>query len=182
MKNVLLVILIIFLVTHVGCATADKNMVEKDSMEKKTMEDKSMADKESMQKEAMDKEGTFMAQGNILAGTKTPYIEYNKADYDKALAEDKTVVLYFYANWCPICRVEQVSTFAAFSELQLPNVVGFRVNYKDSDTTDDEVELAKQFGVTYQHTKVIIKSGEKVLKAPDSWDKERYISEITKYA
>jgi len=197
MRNILLVILVAFLITIVGCATADKILTEKEVMEKKAMEDKAMAEKDAMIKDegmkkegevmekkedTMTKEGTFMAKGNILAGTTTPYIDYNKEDYDKALAEGKTVVLYFYASWCPICRVEQSSTFSAFNELQLPNVVGFRVNFKDSDTTDDEIELAKQFGVTYQHTKVIIKNGERVLKAPDGWDKERYISEITKYA
>ncbi len=209
MKTLYLAALIALFVLIAGCtatnkankkmmgkdAMEDKNMAEndmqkdamikeEDAMEKKAMEDKTMAEKDAMEKkgDTMAKEGTFMAKGTILAGSTTPYIEYNKEDYEKALAENKVVVLYFYANWCPICRVEQISTFAAFNELQFPNVVGFRVNFKDSDTTDDGVELAKQYGVTYQHTKVIIKNGERVLKAPDSWDKERYISEISKYA
>ena len=118
----------------------------------------------------------------ILAGTTTPYIEFNKQDYQKALSENKIILLYFYANWCPLCKLEEPQTFAAFNELNKTDFIGFRVNYKDSDTDEDEVELAKEFGVTYQHTKVIIKNGQRVLKAPDSWDKDRYLEEIKKYA
>ena len=120
--------------------------------------------------------------GAVLAGTITPYIDYTKEDYDKALAENKVIVLNFYANWCPICKTEQPEAFVAFNELKKPNVIGFRVHFKDSEVTADETALAQQFGVPYQHTKVIVKDGKKVLKAPDSWDKERYISEISKYA
>lgn len=58
----------------------------------------------------------------------------------------------------------------------------FRVNYKDSDTDDDEVALAKKFGITYQHTKVIIKNGERILKSLEGWDEEKYLTEINKVA
>jgi|SRR3989344_2770292 len=128
------------------------------------------------------KEEGSMEKGKVLAGTTTKYLEFNKADYDRALAENKVVLLNFYANWCPICRAEQPSALAAFNELNKENVIGFRVNYKDSDTNSDEETLAEQFQIPYQHTKVIIVNGKQVLKSPDSWDKERYMGEISKYA
>ena len=117
-------------------------------------------------------------QGKLLAGTATPYYEFNKADYELALKTKHYVVLYFYANWCPICKAEQPNTFAAFDELQRADMVGFRVNYRDSETDADEEDLAKQFGVSYQHTKVVLKDGVRILKAPDSWDKQRYLDEL----
>lgn len=120
--------------------------------------------------------------GALLSGSETKYLDFNKNDYDKSLSEGKTILLYFYANWCPLCKEEQVETISAFNELSFPNFIGFRVNYKDSDTDKNEEELAKEFGISYQHTKVIIKNGERILKAPDSWDKERYIQEISKVA
>ena len=120
--------------------------------------------------------------GKVLAGTEaTKYIEFNKADYNKALKEKKKILLYFYASWCPICRAEQPDTFAAFNEINDSDLIGFRVNYRDSDTDADEEALAKEFGVSYQHTKVILKNGERVGKFPDSWDKERYLEELAKY-
>ena len=40
--------------------------------------------------------------------------------------------------------------------------------------------LAKQFGVAYQHTKVFVKSSTRILKSPEGWDRERYLTEINK--
>ena len=134
--------------------------------------------------EAMKKEEVIMMEksytGKVLAGTTTKYLDFNKADYEKALKEKKKILLYFYANWCPICKREQPETFAAFNEINDADLIGFRVNYRDSDTDTDEEALAKEFGVSYQHTKVLLKEGQRVGKFPDSWDKQRYLDELAK--
>lgn len=128
--------------------------------------------------EAMMQQGY---KGKVLAGTeKTKYLEFNRADYDKALKEKKKILLYFYANWCPTCRLEQPQTFAAFNEINDQDLIGFRVNFRDSDTDADEEALAREFGVSYQHTKIILKGGQKAGKFPDSWDKQRYLDELNK--
>ncbi|MBI3459265.1 redoxin domain-containing protein [Candidatus Azambacteria bacterium] len=116
----------------------------------------------------------------ILAGTLAPLLDYNKADYNAAIASDKLVVLYFYANWCPLCVKEFPLMQEVFNELTTDKVVGFRVNYNDSDTDSNEIALARQFGVAYQHTKVFVKHGQRILKSPESWDEERYETEIQK--
>lgn len=118
----------------------------------------------------------------LLAGNKAKYYEFTQEAYDGALNQNNIILLYFYANWCPICRAEQPETLAAFNELDNENVVGFRVNYKDSQTDEYEEALAKEFGITYQHTKVILKDGQRILKAPDTWDKDRYLEELKKVA
>lgn len=120
----------------------------------------------------------FEAQGNVLVGTTSKYIEFNTPDYEKAKSEGRTVLLYFFADWCPICKNEQKQTFAAFNELGDPNVVGFRVHYKDNSVSDEELALAKTYGITYQHTKIILKNGVQVQKSLESWDKKRYISQL----
>ncbi|TSC58468.1 MAG: Uncharacterized protein Greene041679_105 [Parcubacteria group bacterium Greene0416_79] len=132
----------------------------------------------------MKKEGEAMMTkytGTVLAGASAPLLEYNKADYDAAIASDKLVVLYFYANWCPICKVEFPIIQETFNELTTDKVIGIRINYKDSNTDKDEENLARQYGITYQHTKVFVKNGTQVLKAPDTWDDKRYDIEISKY-
>ncbi len=119
--------------------------------------------------------------GAVLAGQSAPLLDFTKADYDAALKTDKLVVLYFYANWCPICKEEiQNSLYPAFDELATDRVIGLRVNYKDSDTDKDEENLARQYGISYQHTKVFVRNGQPILKAPDGWDKARYLAEINK--
>jgi thiol-disulfide isomerase/thioredoxin len=124
----------------------------------------------------------FVPSGEVLAGSTTPYVDFNRDDYDRALREGRTIMLYFYANWCPICRVELSRTRAAFDELNLPGIVGFQVSYNDNETDDFEENLARQFGIAYQHTKVILKGGQQVLKNGETWGKDRYIEELTNVA
>jgi len=122
--------------------------------------------------------GTY--SGAVLAGSSAVLLDFNKADYNAALETDKVIVLYFYANWCPVCRAEFPAAQAAFNELKTDKVIGFRVNFNDDQTDNDEKEIARQFGVPYQHTKVFIKNKVQILKSPETWDKARYISEINK--
>lgn len=120
--------------------------------------------------------------GTIIAGKDSPLIDFDKSDYDTATQTDKLVVLYFYANWCPICRVEVANAlYPAFSEITTGDVIGFRVNYNDNQTDSDEKNLAREFGIAYQHTKVFLKKGQRVLKSPEGWDKNRYLEEINRY-
>jgi len=146
-------------------------------MDEGVMEDITSDGSIMMEGDSMMTESPY--SGEVIAGEKTPLIDFNKADYEKALAEEKMIVLYFFANWCPTCKEEVTNAlYPAFDELDLEGVVGFRVNYNDNQTDNDEKDLAREFGVAYQHTKVFVKDGERILKSPESWDKGRYLEEI----
>lgn len=58
--------------------------------------------------------------------------------------------------------------------------MGFRVNFNDSDTDQDEKDLAKQFKIPYQHSKIILKNGKEFSRYLDSWDKATFDKEISK--
>lgn len=131
-----------------------------------------------MKKEGEEMMGTYT--GTVLAGTSALLLDFTKADYDAAVKSDKLVVLYFYANWCPICKAEFPVMQKTFNELSTDKVIGFRVNYNDDQTDNDEKNLAKEFGVAYQHTKVFVKNGQRILKSPEGWDSTRYNIEINK--
>lgn len=176
-KSYKLVLFMLLSFVAFGCKQAATDLMEQDAMTEK--DDTMMKEEAVMEKDESTMQNSYI--GKVLAGTeKTKYLEFNKADYDKAMKEKSKILLYFYANWCPICKREQQDTFAAFNEINDPDLIGFRVNYRDSDTDSDEEALAKEFGVGYQHTKVILKDGQRVGKWPDSWDKERYLEELSK--
>lgn len=108
--------------------------------------------------------------GKVLAGNSSPFLEFKKGDYEKALRSNKIILLDFYANWCPICRAEAPGLHRGFDSLTTDKIVGFRVNFNDSETDSDEKQLAKDFNIPYQHTKVIIKNGQEIARSVDQWD------------
>ncbi|MEK7600588.1 MAG: TlpA disulfide reductase family protein [Patescibacteria group bacterium] len=118
--------------------------------------------------------------GTKLAGSNSPFLDFSVTDYSAAKESGRMIVLFFYASWCPICKAEMPNIEGAFNQLSTDQVVGFRVNYNDSDTDDVEKGLAREFGIAYQHTKVFVRNGAVVLKSGESWDTTRYIQEINK--
>lgn len=120
--------------------------------------------------------------GTVLSGKKSKLLEFNKIDYDAALRTEKLIVIYFYADWCPICQAELPNLYAAFNELETDKVIGFRVNFNDDQTDMDEKNLAREFGIAYQHAKIFISKGRRVLKAEDPWQKDQYLEKIKEFS
>ncbi|MEO6508561.1 MAG: DUF6799 domain-containing protein [Patescibacteria group bacterium] len=126
-------------------------------------------------------EPPIVFKGKKIAGKAAPYHEFNKEDYDAAVKQNKLIVLYFYADWDLVCKEEEPQIENAFNKLPTDEVVGFRVNYNDSNTDDIEKNLAKEFSATFQHTKVILKSGVSVLKTEDQWDTVQLMTIVNQY-
>lgn len=90
------------------------------------------------------------------------YTPYSQALLDNAANSRR--VLFFYASWCPTCRPADAD-FQKNSDKIPSDVVVLRVNYNDPDTDQEEKDLAKKYGITYQHTFVQIDSlGNEVTK------------------
>lgn len=79
-------------------------------------------------------------------------------------AQGKKRVLYFYANWCPTCKVANEEFTNEIQRIP-DDIVVIRTNYNDSDTDQEEKDLAKQYNITYQHTFVQVdENGNEVKK------------------
>lgn len=90
------------------------------------------------------------------------YVKYSKAALDASTNTRR--VLFFYANWCPTCRPADAN-FSDNKDRIPEDVTLIRVNYNDSETDQQEKDLAKKYGITYQHTYVQIDaSGKEITK------------------
>jgi|CXWL01.1.fsa_nt_gi thiol-disulfide isomerase/thioredoxin len=119
-------------------------------------------------------------EGDKLAGRESFYFAFNRDDYQRALDGDKIIFLDFYANWCPFCLAEAPEIAAGFDALESDQVIGFRVNYNDNETDATEKALARQFAISYQHTKVILRDGQEILRSGDTWTRTDFAREINK--
>lgn len=134
--GVLVVGLIGFLIINGGNKNGDAEIMEEAGVMEKT--DEAMVEDDKMEKtedKMMDKHGEYVSYGaGVLENT-----------------SKNRRVLFFYANWCPTCRPADASFEQ--NESKIPSDVSvIRVNYKDTETDQSETDLAKKYGVTYQHT------------------------------
>ena len=98
-------------------------------------------------------EGAMMEGDSMMEkGTYEPY----SAEKVAAAGDDK-VLLFFHAEWCPICRPLDADIKAHLSDIP-SNITILKVNY------DTETALKKKYGVTYQHTIVEVDSKGNMIK------------------
>lgn len=84
------------------------------------------------------------------------YIDWDEYAADRAAYDDTHVVLFFHAPWCPSCRATEESLTAD----GVPD--GLTIVKVDFDTATD---LRQQYGVTVQHTFVLVEpDGNQVKK------------------
>ena len=108
---------------------------------------------------------TAEVQNAAVAGS---YITLDEYEDNKAKYADTDVVLFFNASWCPTCQAANKSLDA--SKGDFPN--GLTVVSVDYDSN---TELRKEYGVTTQHTFVLIDSdGNEVKK----WTGSESVEEI----
>jgi thioredoxin 1 len=98
-------------------------------------------------------DGIEIPENETVTKEDSRYVEYSKATIDGT--RNTRRVLFFYANWCPTCRPADASF--SQNESNIPtDITVIRVNYNDTETSQEEKNLATKYGVTYQHTFVQI--------------------------
>lgn len=96
----------------------------------------------------------------MIAGSESRYLVHSGETI--ASSSESRRVLFFFANWCPTCKPAD-DDFSKNSAMIPEGVAVIRVNYNDTETDQAEKDLAKQYGVTYQHTFIQIDKDGKVV-------------------
>ncbi len=172
-------LLVALLALLVACAP---QMMEKPIEKAPVMEKEPVMEKQAepvMEKEPVMEEKRVMEPG-LIGGGASRYYNWDRAKFDQAVAEGKTVYLEFSADWCPACQAQEPELIAGFAELNNPNVVGFKIHYKDDQSTEEHKALIEEYQIAYQHTKIVLKDGKQVLKSPEAWTKDKFLEEMRK--
>lgn len=94
--------------------------------------------------------------GEVDQANKTSGL-YAKYSSDLKQYENKDIILFFKADWCPSCRVLDTDIKESLTDIP-ENVVLLELNY------DTETELKKKYGVTTQHTMVQVDTDGNLIK------------------
>ncbi len=147
-------------------ATASASAMEEspDAMEKSADAMEESPDAMEKSADAMEETPEAMAKGG-------QYVPESKFRADQAAFESGNTVLFFYAAWCPDCQ----ATDASIQETGVPEDINIvKVDY------DNANDLRKKYGVTQQHTYVLIgPGGEELKKWTGSFSAEEIASKAT---
>lgn len=102
----------------------------------------------------MKQDGVMMAEDVVMS--KATYETYSAEAFAKAASKRR--VLFFHATWCPTCKVANADLEKNIGMLP-EDVVVFKTDY------DSQAELKKKYGITYQHTFVLVdEAGAELMK------------------
>lgn len=138
-------------------------LVSEDKMatESMTKEDSMMKmDPQATAEAMMDQKMSDESMDKMDMMSNTGYLSFSSDVLAKTAANKR--VLFFYASWCPTCNAADANFKANLDKLP-QDLALIKVNYADPETDATEKELAKKYGITYQHTFVQIDADGKEL-------------------
>ena len=91
---------------------------------------------------------------------------FDKAAFDKALAEGRPVIVDFFADWCPTCKAQKPHVQSLLGEARMKEVTLFIADY------DKEKDLKQALRVTQQATFVVFKGGKEVARSTGQTKRE----------
>ncbi len=99
---------------------------------------------------------------------------YSQVEFDKAVAAGKSVVVDFYADWCPTCKAQAPILKALAADPAYKNYVVLTANF------DKDTDLKKQMKVSKQSTLVVFKSGKEVARSTGQTSKAEIAATLGK--
>lgn len=152
-----LCVLSIIAITYFAPNIGNKDTVKTDSM--------------VMQNEMQPSEtNSNSAETNMDNQTKR-YIDLAEFTANEAQYSNTQKVLFFHASWCPICNGIEEEIEADSSRIPTSTTL-IKVDY------DDNLELRKKHGVTYQYTFVQIDNDGNLVKKWSASSLEKVINEL----
>lgn len=102
-------------------------------------------------------EPSTTAEKSTAAAAPGRYVDLAAYRADKAAFHDGDVVLFFNASWCPTCQ-EATRNLTDDPKALGPGLTVVSVDY------DENTDLRQEYGITYQHTFVLVDADGAELK------------------
>ncbi len=150
--------------TLAGCQTENREKqppIEKESQqaEQNTKVSINVTDEEGSTAQAKINESIEPAD-EVVEDSAPQYKEYSEEEYT-SLKTSKPFVLFFHAEWCPICRQMEKTYTEQLDEFPKGTII-LKADY------DTENELKSEYGVTTQSTVLVFDSkGDRIYAAQD---------------
>ena len=97
------------------------------------------------------------------------YIPYDEASFNAAATQ--TRVYFFHAGWCPTCRALDRDITENLDRIPA-DVVLFKTDY------DSTANLKRRYGVTYQHTLVVVDANGELVRKWTGGDFDDILDEL----
>jgi thioredoxin 1 len=94
---------------------------------------------------------------------------FDKAVFDKLIAEGKPVVVDFYAPWCPTCKTQETILKELATDPTLKTITVLRADY------DYDSDAKKALRVNRQSTFVVFKGGREIARSTGQTNKQRIV-------
>lgn len=105
---------------------------------------------------------------------KSTYEIYSSEKFAAARAANRPVILYYWAVWCPICKIEEPRLRRLIEQSPL-GIKGFRVDY------DNDLDVVRQYNIFIQHTAIYLNAdGEEVARTIGTQTDEQIRTNIKK--
>jgi len=175
MKNKITVIVLIVILVLIGKTLFLKKIEEKTTNKVKPIVSIENSEGNQKQEEMEKAQAVSKTDDKMLENNSLRYLVYSKTALDSSANSRR--VLFFYANWCPTCRPTDVNFKENLSKIPKDLTI-VRINYNDSDTDQEEKDLAKKYNITYQHTFVQIDSAGKEITKWNGGQLDELLSNI----
>lgn len=103
----------------------------------------------------MEKKDAMEKPADAMMMNESRYMDYTRVAFDSA--KSKKRVYFFHASWCPTCKAANAEILGNLDGIP-EDVIVFKTDY------DSNAELKKQYGITYQHTFVLVDDMGKEVK------------------
>ena len=147
---------IICLIIFIGVLIFINNYLVERNINSVNVVDKAESNSEKIENISSDI-NSKVAENHDKSKTTDSIIQGSLSNFDElVLNSEKTVLVDFYADWCPPCKMLAPIIEKVASENANENLVFVRVN------VDDENDLSNKYGIQSIPTLVLIKNGKEV--------------------